>query len=222
MESVMIKIERLSCGYGDEVVIKNFSALFEKGKISGLTGRSGCGKSTVLKAINRLHEAENSGFFCEGAIEIKTKRLCGDVFGLDPVNLRRCVGYVFQSPVPLPMSIEKNVSFALDIAGKRDSEAIRRALEAVSLWDEVKYRLNKKASDLSLGQQQRLAIARVLVMEPEIILFDEPTSSLDEVAARKVEAAIEHLKNERTIVLVSHDKDQIDRICDKVVQIPSK
>jgi len=215
----MLKIEKFSCGYGDKTIIKNFNAIFNKGEVTAIVGNSGKGKTTLLKAINRLHEVEENSFFKNGTIKITLNNNEQDIDKLNPIFLRRKVGYIFQSPTPLPMSIVKNVSFGLELLKIKDKSKVIKALKDVYLWDELKDRLDENANSLSLGQQQRLAIARTLVLEPEIILFDEPTSSLDEKATLKIEALINNLKKDKTIIFVTHDKLQIKRLCDREVVI---
>ena len=212
-------IEHFSCGYGDSTVIKGMNATFGRGEITALVADSGMGKSTLLKAINRLHEVEENGFYKTGTIRAVLDGEERDIYTQDPSYIRRKIGYIFQSPTPLPLSIEKNVSFGLDIMGIKESPKIEQALKDAYLWDEVRQRLDAPASSLSLGQQQRLAIARALVLDPEILLFDEPTSALDQHATAKIEQLMSELKRERTIILVTHDRVQVERIADSVVGI---
>jgi len=215
----MVQIEDYSCSYTGQSVVGAFSARFERGSITALSGRSGVGKTTLLKAINRLHEIEENGFIGSGSIKIRLDGETKDIHDIDPIFLRRKVGYIFQSPTPLPMSIEKNVSFALDIQGIKDPERVEQALRQAYLWEEVKDRLAQRPESLSLGQQQRLTIARALVLEPEVLLFDEPTSALDSEATQQIEQLMFTLKKDRTIILVTHDKGQIERICDRSILI---
>jgi len=215
----MVKIEKFSCGYGQTWVIEGMNATFARGAITALSGRSGMGKSTLLKAINRLHEVEQNAFVREGVIRVVLDSTEVDIQTLDPIYLRRKVGYIFQSPTPLPMSIEKNVSFSLEIQGIHAPDRIEQALRQAYLWEEVKDRLTQDPQSLSLGQQQRLAIARALVLEPEILLFDEPTSALDSHATEQIEQLMLSLKKERTIILVTHDEGQIERVCDQIVKL---
>ena len=215
----MVKIEQFTCGYGKRTLIHDFSATFKQGSVTALSGRSGIGKSTLLKAINRLHEVEENGFFSTGNIDVVLDGKLQDNQTIDPTMLRRKVGYIFQSPVPLPMSIEKNVSFGLEIQGIKDSQRVEQALRQAYLWEEVKDRITQDPKSLSLGQQQRLAIARALVLEPEILLFDEPTSALDGEATEQIEQLMLSLKKNRTMILVTHDAGQIARICDSVIEI---
>ena len=215
----MVKIEQWYGGYGERMLFEGFDAIFERGMVTALSGRSGIGKSTLLKAINRLHEVEERGFVSHGMISVMLDGQMRDITQIDPVMLRRKVGYIFQSPVPLPMSIEKNVAFGLEIRGIRDQERVERALRQAYLWEEVKDRLEQRPESLSLGQQQRLTIARALVLEPEVLLFDEPTSALDAEATEQIEQLMMRLKKDHTIILVTHDQGQIERICDKVIKI---
>jgi phosphate transport system ATP-binding protein len=215
----VIKIEQFSCKYDNRLIINGLDAEFHKGEIAAILGSSGVGKSTLLKAINRLHEIQNSNYSSSGSICVKLNGELKEISSIEPTFLRRKVGYIFQSPTPLPMSIYQNVSFGLKIQGIKDKSRIIEALKSAYLWNEVKDRLHQSASTLSLGQQQRLAIARVLVLEPEILLLDEPTSSLDTNATIQIEQTIERLKSRHTIVLVTHDENQIDRICDKKIVI---
>jgi phosphate transport system ATP-binding protein len=215
----MVRLRDFSCGYGERRLVEGLDIEFKSSRISAIVGRSGAGKSTILKAINRLHEIEESPFFREGRIEILHMGAMREVSDIDAVELRRKVGYIFQSPVALPMSIRKNVSFALDIVGIRDEEAVREALEAAYLWDEVRWRLDESAHSLSVGQRQRLAIARALVCRPDILLFDEPTSALDTRAAAGIEKLMLELKKSMTIILVSHDMAQVERVCDTAFSI---
>jgi phosphate transport system ATP-binding protein len=215
----VVKIENFSCGYNKKIIVKNFNGIFKKNEITAISGESGKGKSTILKAINRLHEVENNGFFKNGSIKAVLDNQELNIYDLNPVYLRKKIGYIFQSPIPLPMSIEKNVEFGLKLFGIKDKQIAIDALKSVYLWNEVKDRLNENAKYLSLGQQQRLAIARVLVLKPDIILFDEPTSSLDEKATSKMEEMMKKLKKNKTIILVTHDNSQIKRICDNEIRI---
>ena len=215
----MVKIENFSCGYNKKIIVKNFNGIFKQNEITAISGESGRGKSTILKAINRLHEVEDNGFFKNGTIKAVLDNQELNIYDLNPVYLRKKIGYIFQSPTPLPMSIEKNVEFGLKLFGIKDKQIAIDVLKSVYLWDEVKDRLHENAKYLSLGQQQRLAIARVLVLKPDIILFDEPTSSLDEKATSKMEEMMKKLKKNKTIILVTHDSSQIKRICDNEIRI---
>jgi phosphate transport system ATP-binding protein len=215
----MVKLEGFGCGYGERRILAGIDALFPSASATALVGPSGIGKSPLLKAINRLHEVEGGGCFVEGSVRARIGGEERDLYRMDPRRLRRMAGYIFQAPTPLPMSIYRNVSFALEIAGERDGGRVEEALRRVALWEEVRDRLDEDARRLSLGQQQRLAIARALVTRPEILLFDEPTSSLDPGATARIEALIRELAAEKTILLVTHDMGQAERVCDRILSL---
>jgi len=218
----MITVENLTCGYGEETVLDGVSFVARRGEITAVSAPSGQGKTTLLKAINRLHEVESGGFWHRGKITLMLRDREQEVYGMtDPHLLRRKVAYVFQSPTVLPMSIEANVAFGLKLAHdtRQVPERVRAALEEVGLWAEVHHRLSHSAETLSLGQKQRLAFARALVLDPEIFLLDEPTSSLDAEAAQRIETLMKRLKHNRTFLLVSHDQAQIERVADRVVTL---
>ena len=216
----MVQIIDFSCGYNNSYIIKNFNATFEPNRVNILFGKSGVGKSTLLKAINRLHECEDSNFFKKGTIKAKIDSSLVDVYKEDVIKIRRNIGYIFQSPTPLPFSIEKNVAFGLEIAkAKNIHQKVIKALKDANLYSEVKNRLNQSANRLSLGQQQRLAIARALVLEPQILLFDEPTSSLDLKSTLKIEELLIKLSQTKTVILVTHNQEQIKRLNAKVFNI---
>jgi phosphate transport system ATP-binding protein len=219
----MVVVENARLGYGDRTILDAVNFTAKAGEITVITAPSGEGKTTLLKAINRLHAVEENAFWMEGSIRVDAGEGLKDVYdpACDLYALRRRVAYIFQSPVVLPMSIEANVAFGLKLAGnpERDSlnAAVRTALVEAGLWDEVADRLDQSAEQLSLGQKQRLAIARALVLEPKILLFDEPTSSLDSQATERIEALMQRLKTTRTILLVSHDAEQVKRVADAVI-----
>jgi len=223
IEKTKIRVTGLNFSYGGRLILNNINESFEESAVTAIVGPSGVGKSTFLMTINRLWEniplAEMSGM-----VEIKFDGQFRDIHdrSFSPSRLRRLVGTVFQKPNPLPMSIFRNVAFPLKLAGEKDRELIahkvREALTKTYLWEEVRDRLTHNALALSGGQQQRLCMARSLVMEPEVLLLDEPTSSLDEKAAEVIEDLILHLKERITILAVSHYLDQVKRIADRVVQ----
>lgn len=210
--------------YGRQPVLDNLNETFKAHAITAITGPSGQGKSTLLGLFNGLWR-EIPGARCTGDIRIRlgnewVSPLVGDIpFPL----LRRKVGMIFQEPNPLPMSIAKNMAFPLKMAGIGDKvvvgDKVRRALKQAFLWDEVKDRLNSSALELSGGQKQRLCIARALVLEPEVLLCDEPTSSLDPKAAGIIEDLLLSLKAQCTILVVSHYMDQVRRIADRVLAL---
>ncbi|RLF97065.1 phosphate ABC transporter ATP-binding protein [Thermococci archaeon] len=223
--SAKLVVENLNVYYHDRHVLKDISIRVQKASLTCIVGPSGCGKSSLLMAINRLLDAIPHAR-AEGKIRV---RFDGDEW-LDVLrvretmlpDLRRRIGLVFQHPNILPTSILKNMVFPLKLLSltKEQSESkIRRALEMVYLWDEIKDRLDSPATELSGGQQQRLCIARMLVLEPEILLLDEPTSFLDEVLARKIESLLLELKEKCTVIVVSHYWEQIRRLADQVYRL---
>ena len=211
-----IVIDNLSLQYSDGTEsLRNISLNIREKAVTVLFGPAGGGKSTLLRSLNRLNDLT----------EVKTSSgriLIDGQDVLDPqtdvIALRRKVGMVFARPVVLPMSIRENLTYGLELAGeKRRSvldEAVERSLKLAAIWDEVKDRLDEPAIALSGGQQQRICLARVLALQPEIILLDEPTSGLDPISTGKVEAALQELKKEYTIILVPHSVQQAGRTAD--------
>lgn len=222
--SVKISIRELSFFYHRTQVIDSLTCRFRENGITAITGPSGKGKTTLLMTLNRLWE-DTPGAVMTGEILIRFKERVANIY--DPrVSLpwlRKKVGMVFQTPNPLPMSIYKNTAFPLMLAGIKEKpvieERVRQALEMTFLWDEVKSRLNRDARTLSGGQQQRLCMARALVLDPEVLLLDEPTSSLDPRSLSMIEALLTHLKKDRTIIMVSHYLDQVKRIADQMMAL---
>lgn len=211
-----IVIEDLSLQYSDGTEsLKDINLSLEANIISVLFGPAGGGKSTLLRTINRLNDLADVTNM-DGRLLIDGENI------LDPktdvIALRRRVGMVFARPVVLPLSIRQNLTYGLELAGERQksrlNEAIERSLEHAALWEEMKDRLDEPASALSGGQQQRLCLARVLALKPEIILLDEPTSGLDPISTSKVEATLQKLKSEYTIILVPHSVQQAARVAD--------
>ncbi len=211
-----IVIENLSLQYSDGTEsLRNVSMEIRQNAVTVLFGPAGGGKSTLLRCLNRLNDltevkASSGQILIDGENILDPK--------VDVVALRRKVGMVFARPVPLPMSIRENVIYGLELAGeKRKSkldEAVERSLKLAAIWDEVKDRLDDPAVALSGGQQQRVCLARVLALQPEIILLDEPTSGLDPISTGKVEAALLELKKEYTVILVPHSVQQAARTAD--------
>jgi len=211
-----ITVRNFNFFYGDAHVLHDISLEVPEQQVTALIGPSGCGKSTFIRSINRMNDIipEAHG---EGTIEIDGRDIYGG--GTDVVELRRRVGMVFQKSNPFPKSIFENVAYGLRIGGthnKRElTETVERSLHRAALWDEVKDRLHDSAFALSGGQQQRLCIARALAVDPEILLMDEPASALDPIATTKIEELIWELKQNYTIVIVTHNMQQAARVSDR-------
>ncbi|GAB6904258.1 ABC-type phosphate transport system, ATPase component [Desulfosarcina cetonica] len=214
-----IKVRDLSFAYGNRMVLRDLSLDVPEYRITAVVGASGQGKSTLLMVFNRLWE-DIPHARLTGSVNIRLNGHERDIYhrSLALPDLRRQVGMVFQTPNPLPMSIYKNVAFPLKLAGgltrAQIQAAVEKALKQAFLWDEVRHRLNDDARQLSGGQQQRLCMARALVLNPEVLLLDEPTSSLDAAATETIERLIMDLKQTCTIVMVSHDRAQVERVAD--------
>jgi phosphate transport system ATP-binding protein len=221
-ENTKIRVSSLKFSYCGRQVLNDVTVEFAENSITAITGPSGVGKSTFLMTLNRLWENQPEAEM-RGTVEIKLQGAFRDIYArsMSLTELRRKVAMVFQTPNPLPMSIRKNVAFPLKLASERDNEIVRQkveeSLKMAYLWDEVKDRLNDDARALSGGQQQRLCIARALVLEPEVLLMDEPTSSLDRTSTQVIEELLTGLKDRLTILVVSHYLDQVSRIADRVV-----
>ena len=212
---IKIKIENLNLYYGNFHALKNINLNIKENQILAFIGPSGCGKSTLLKTLNRMNDL------------IPDCKVTGNIF-LDDENiykdydvnlLRKKVGMVFQKPNPFPMSIYDNIAYGPRIHGiKKKSklnEIVEYSLRKAAIWDEVKDDLKKNALQISGGQQQRLCIARALAVEPEVLLMDEPTSALDPISTAKIEDLVEELKNNYTIIMVTHNMQQATRVSDK-------
>lgn len=219
MNNARVSINNLSVSYdGGDSGLKDISLDIPDRQITAIIGPSGCGKTTLLRSINRMIDTAD-GAEVSGQILVDSE----DIFapGADVLSLRKKIGLISQRPTPLPMSIYDNVAYGPKIHGERDKKEldkiVRDSLQAVSLWSEVEDRLNSPASKLSIGQQQRLCLARSLAVKPEILLFDEPTSALDPVSSRKIEDKLIGLKSDYTIVLVTHILRQAKRLADYVV-----
>ncbi|MBA2293470.1 MAG: phosphate ABC transporter ATP-binding protein [Gemmatimonadales bacterium] len=214
--TVHLRTDQLSAMYGKFSAIKNVTLEFPVNKVHALIGPSGCGKSTFLRTLNRLHEM-TPGAWITGTVELDGQ----DVYApaVSPIKLRRRVGMVFQKPTPFPtMSIFDNVAAGLRIHRKLPrtelAEIVERSLQRAALWDEVKDRLKTSATALSGGQQQRLCLARTIAPEPEVILLDEPTASLDPQGTQRIEELMHELKTDFTIVIVTHNMQQAARVSD--------
>jgi phosphate transport system ATP-binding protein len=213
-----IELESLSCYYGKFEAVKDVSLVIEPKSVTAFIGPSGCGKSTVLRAINRMHEV-TTGARVTGRVLLDDDDVYGP--GVDPVTVRATIGMVFQRPNPFPtMSIYDNVAAGLRLNGlhKKKSvldEAVERSLRGAGLWNEVQGRLGKAGAGLSGGQQQRLCIARAIAVEPQVLLMDEPCSALDPISTLAIEDLISELKDQYTIVIVTHNMQQASRVSDR-------
>jgi phosphate transport system ATP-binding protein len=214
--SIRMRVEDLSVYYGKVQAVKNVTMSIRTQKVTALIGPSGCGKSTFIRCLNRMHEL-TPGARVEGNVLLDEQNLYGS--GVDPVDVRRRVGMVFQKPNPFPnMSVRDNVIAGFKLSGVRDrktlDEVAEKSLRGAALWDEVKDNLQKSGASLSGGQQQRLCIARALAVNPEVLLMDEPCSALDPIATAKIEELIHELKDQVTIVIVTHNMQQAARVSD--------
>jgi phosphate transport system ATP-binding protein len=224
---VKIRVENLTFSYHQIPVFENVNLEFDAHAITAITGPSGRGKSTFLTVLNRLWESQPIAKM-QGKVWILLDGHWVDIYGktLSKPDLRRKVGMVFQTPNPLPMSIYKNMAFPLKLTGMTEKAwvdaKITAALQQAFLWDEVKDRLHDSAFSLSGGQQQRLCIARALVSQPEVLLLDEPTSSLDAGAASVIEDLLVRLKERCTLIVVSHYLDQVSRIADTALKLEAR
>ncbi|MFW5842372.1 MAG: phosphate ABC transporter ATP-binding protein PstB [Spirochaetota bacterium] len=209
-----IDIRHLNMYYGDFRAIKDVSISFLKNEVTALIGPSGCGKSTVLRTLNRMNDLI-PGTRTEGEVRFHGKNIFDK--DVDPVEIRRRVGMVFQKPNPFPKSIYDNIVWGAKINGIHGNydELVENTLRRCALWNEVKDKLKQNALRLSGGQQQRLCIARTIAVEPEIVLMDEPSSALDPIATAKIEDLINELKQNFTIVIVTHNMQQAGRVSDK-------
>lgn len=212
----ILSVENLCLWYGSHQALKDINIEIPEKSITALIGPSGCGKSTFLKTLDRMNDLIPD-VKITGSVLYKGE----DIFdsSVDVSELRRQVGMVFQKPNPFPMSIYDNIAYGPRTHGIRNKaqldEIVERSLRGAAIWDEVKDRLNKSALGMSGGQQQRLCIARALAVEPEVLLMDEPTSALDPISTSKVEELATELKENYTIVMVTHNMQQAARISDK-------
>ena len=215
-EKSKVKIENVNGWYGSKRALKDINLNVREKTVTAFIGPSGCGKTTLLRCLNRMHEmtpgAHADGRVVVDGIDIYDK-------SIDPVVIRRRIGMVFQKPNPFPtMSIFDNVAAGLRLNGMRNKtiigEIVEESLKNAALWDEVKNELEKPGMSLSGGQQQRLCIARALAMQPEVLLMDEPTSSLDPIGSSKIEQLIRTLKDSVTIIIVTHNMQQAARVSD--------
>ena len=210
-----IHVMDLDLFYGSFHALKHVNLAIEVGKITALIGPSGCGKSTLLRCLNRMNDLI-PGCRVTGAVPLEGT----DIYesGIDVCDLRKRVGMVFQRPNPFPLSVQENVAFGLRVAGVQDrnriAEVVERSLTAAWLWDNLKDRLDKSAVELPLDQQQRLCVARLLAVEPNVILMDEPCSALDPISTARIEELMLSLRERYTIAIVTHNMQQAARISD--------
>jgi len=213
---IKVSVENFNSWFGTKQALKSISFKIKKNTITSLIGPSGCGKTTLIRSLNRMNEM-TPGASVKGKVYLDGV----DIYdaSVDPVMIKRRIGMVFQKPNPFPtMSIFDNVAAGLKLNGVRDkkliSEIVEESLHGAALWDEVKNELGKPGSSLSGGQQQRLCIARALAMQPEVLLMDEPTSALDPIASSKIEDLLNDLKQDLTIIIVTHNMQQAARVSD--------
>jgi phosphate transport system ATP-binding protein len=215
-EQTALEIRNLNLFYSEKKALDDISMAIPKGQVTAFIGPSGCGKSTLLRCINRMNDLVD---ICriEGQINLHGENIYGK--HVDVSALRRRVGMVFQRPNPFPKSIYENVIYGLRITGENNrrvlDEVVETSLKSAALWEEVKDRLHESALGLSGGQQQRLVIARAIAIEPEVLLLDEPTSALDPISTLTIEELINDLKNQFTVVIVTHNMQQAARVSDQ-------
>ena len=214
--SYTIEARGLNLYYGQKQALKDISMSIERNRVTALIGPSGCGKSTFLRALNRMNDLID-GVRVEGTVTVDGRDIYAP--GTDVVELRKNVGMIFQKSNPFPKSIYENVAYGPRINGLRDAktldEIVEKSLRQAALWEEVKNDLNKSGLSLSGGQQQRLCIARALAVSPGVLLMDEPASALDPSATARIEELIHSLKEQYTIVIVTHNMQQAARVSDK-------
>ena len=212
-DEVVFELDGLSCFYGSFRAVRDISLQVPRNRITAIIGPSGCGKSTLLRSFNRMNDLVDSARI-EGRILYHGVDLYAE--GVDPVEVRRRIGMVFQKPNPFPKSIFDNVAFGPRVAGFKGNmdELVERSLRRAALWDEVKDKLKQPGTALSGGQQQRLCIARAIAVEPDVILMDEPCSALDPIATLRIEELMRELRENYTIVIVTHNMQQAARASD--------
>ncbi len=214
--NTIIEVRDLDFFYGDFQALSNIAMEIERNRVTALIGPSGCGKSTFLRLLNRMNELI-PGTRVKGQVLFDGVDLYAP--GVDPVEVRRRVGMVFQKPNPFPKTIYNNVAYGPRLHGKKERAeldgVVERSLKASALWDEVKDILHQSALGLSGGQQQRLCIARAIAMSPEVLLMDEPTSALDPIATSRIEELIKQLKEDYTVIIVTHNMQQAARVSDE-------
>ena len=211
--SISISLDNVSISYGESVAVKNVFCDVKKNQVTAFIGPSGCGKSTVIRSINRMNDliegCKLSGRVIFEGIDIYAETI-------DPVEVRRRIGMVFQQPNPFPKSIYENIAFGARVNGYKGNmdQLVEESLIKAAVWEECKDKLNESGYSLSGGQQQRLCIARTIAIEPDVILMDEPCSALDPLSTLKIEETIHELKKNFTIVIVTHNMQQANRVSD--------
>jgi phosphate transport system ATP-binding protein len=210
----LLAVEKFHAFYGEKHALKDITLRCESNTVTALIGPSGCGKSTLLRSLNRMNDFIPA-FRTTGSIRLEQT----DIYKTDVADLRKRMGMVFQQPVPFPLSIYDNIAYGPRLHGikqkKKLHEIVEKTLHQAALWEEVKDRLHQSALGLSGGQQQRLVIARALAMEPEILLLDEPASALDPISTEHMEQLILDLKEHYTIIIVTHNMQQAQRVSDQ-------
>ena len=213
----LIDIDHVDFFYGENQALFDINMKIEEKKVTALIGPSGCGKSTLLRCLNRMNDLIDGTQIKQGKITVRGIDINSP--DVDPIELRKRVGMVFQKSNPFPKSIYENITYGLRLQGENNKskldEVVERSLRGAALWDEVKDRLDTSGLGLSGGQQQRLCIARAIAVEPEVILMDEPCSALDPVSTSKVEELIHELKTQFTIIIVTHNMQQAARVSDR-------
>jgi phosphate transport system ATP-binding protein len=214
LREAVFEIHGLAARYGTNLAVKNVDLEIYRNLVTAVIGPSGCGKSTFIRCLNRMND-DVPGFALDGTVNYHGIDIYGN--GVEPIEVRRRIGMVFQKPNPFPKSIYDNVAWAPRVLGLKKGldERVEKALQSAALWDEVKDRLKKSALSLSGGQQQRLCIARAIAIEPEVLLLDEPASALDPIATQKIEELMRDLKEEYTLVIVTHNMQQAARVADR-------
>ncbi|MDJ0590355.1 MAG: phosphate ABC transporter ATP-binding protein PstB [Pleurocapsa sp. MO_226.B13] len=209
----ILKVEDVTVSYDDFAALRGVYMDIPKNQVTALIGPSGCGKSTLIRCFNRLNDLID-GCKVKGKVIYRNKNLYSD--NIDPVEVRRRIGMVFQKPNPFPKSIYENIAYGARINGYKGDmdELVEKSLRQAAIWDEVKDKLKQNGLSLSGGQQQRLCIARAVALSPDVVLMDEPCSSLDPVSTSKVEDLIHDLRGEYTIIIVTHNMQQATRVAD--------
>ncbi len=214
-ETCCLEVQDLKLFYGEKQALNGINMMIPKKRVTAFIGPSGCGKSTLLRCFNRMNDLIDD-VRVEGKILLDGHNIYDK--SVSAVELRRQIGMVFQKPNPFPKSIYENVAYGLRLQGIKDrrilDETIEKALRGAALWDEVKDRMQESALGMSGGQQQRLVIARAIAVEPEVLLLDEPASALDPISTLKIEELIYELKNDYSIVIVTHNMQQAARVSD--------